>query len=556
MKKHIPTTESGRSMVEMLGVLAIMGVLSIGAVAGYRWAMDKRNANEILNEVRKRAITSSQARISGHEIDLTEYGDNGRINGKYGVVADNAYNGDDRFFTLTVSDIPQGVCDKVIDINWQMPAAILLDGVAVDDNTVCGEGNNEMLFAFANDLKSGAVAGETTDPNEEHCWGHGTWDGTSCFCEPGWSGDDCSMTQFCNKNGTCYDCDKQVSDLVDAAECSKCDDSRSPRFVITDGLCVRCSDSSGYKATAAECAKCDGSSTPRVLLENGYCALADCGVNQFQDTNGYCWSCSDSYGRAATEAECAKCDDSSTPRVLLENGYCALADCGVNQFQDTNGYCWSCSDSYGRAATEAECAKCDDSSTPREMRNGYCIRPGYCPEGFLGTNGYCYSCSYSGGASATKAECAKCDTSSTPREMRNGYCIRPGYCPEGFLDSYGHCRSCSDSYGQQATEAECAKCDGSSTPRVLLENGYCALADCGVNQFQDTNGYCWSCSDSYGQQATEAECDKCEGSSIPRYMDGSYCYRCPMSLSSGSLNTQEKCETCRGTWDAGTKKCS
>ncbi len=421
MKKHIPTNESGRSMVEMLGVLAIMGVLSIGAVAGYRWAMDKYEANEILNEVRKRAITSSQARISGHEIDLTEYGDNGRINGKYGVVADNAYNGDDRFFTLTVSDIPQGVCDKVVDVNWQMPAAILLDGVAVDDNTVCGEGNNEMLFAFANDLKSGAVAGgegeETPDPNEEHCWGHGTWDGTSCACEAGWSGDDCSMTQFCDTRGTCYDCDAYGSFLADAADCSKCDGSRSPRFMDTNGYCRSCSYSLSYEATAAECAKCDSSSTLR-----------------FMSTDGYCVRCSDSSGYKATADECAKCDKSSTPR-----------------FMDTNGYCRSCNYSYGLEATAAECAKCANSSTPR----------------FLSTDGRCYSCSESDAYSAIEAECGKCDASSTPRKMFGDYCGLINCGANQFQTTTGSCRSCGDSSGVSATEVECAKCDKSGIPRYM-----------------------------------------------------------------------------------------
>ena len=46
MKK---TNESGRSMVEMLGVLAIIGVLSIGGIAGYTLAMNRYRANEILN---------------------------------------------------------------------------------------------------------------------------------------------------------------------------------------------------------------------------------------------------------------------------------------------------------------------------------------------------------------------------------------------------------------------------------------------------------------------------------------------------------------------------
>ena len=65
--------ESGRSMVEMLGVLAIMGVLAIGGIIGYRYAVDKYNANEIINEVKKRAIVASQQRIQNQQIDLKEF---------------------------------------------------------------------------------------------------------------------------------------------------------------------------------------------------------------------------------------------------------------------------------------------------------------------------------------------------------------------------------------------------------------------------------------------------------------------------------------------------
>lgn len=38
--------QSGRSMIEMLGVLAIIGVLSIGGIAGYSKAMHKHKMNE------------------------------------------------------------------------------------------------------------------------------------------------------------------------------------------------------------------------------------------------------------------------------------------------------------------------------------------------------------------------------------------------------------------------------------------------------------------------------------------------------------------------------
>ena len=53
MKK---TQESGRSMVEMLGVLAIIGVLSIGGIAGYSMAMNRYRANEILDAASKYAV--------------------------------------------------------------------------------------------------------------------------------------------------------------------------------------------------------------------------------------------------------------------------------------------------------------------------------------------------------------------------------------------------------------------------------------------------------------------------------------------------------------------
>lgn len=40
--------QSGRSMIEMLGVLAIIGVLSIGGLAAYNTAMERNRANELL----------------------------------------------------------------------------------------------------------------------------------------------------------------------------------------------------------------------------------------------------------------------------------------------------------------------------------------------------------------------------------------------------------------------------------------------------------------------------------------------------------------------------
>ena len=42
--------ETGRSMVEILGVLAVIGVLSIGGIYGYAYAMKKYTANLLVQE--------------------------------------------------------------------------------------------------------------------------------------------------------------------------------------------------------------------------------------------------------------------------------------------------------------------------------------------------------------------------------------------------------------------------------------------------------------------------------------------------------------------------
>ena len=48
-------SESGRSMVEMLGVLAIIGVLSVGGIAGYSLSMRRHRATGVVDTISKYA---------------------------------------------------------------------------------------------------------------------------------------------------------------------------------------------------------------------------------------------------------------------------------------------------------------------------------------------------------------------------------------------------------------------------------------------------------------------------------------------------------------------
>ena len=64
--------QSGRSMIEMLGVLAIIGVLSVGGIAGYSKAMMKYRINKTIEQItliagNVRTFFSSQGNYAGVE---------------------------------------------------------------------------------------------------------------------------------------------------------------------------------------------------------------------------------------------------------------------------------------------------------------------------------------------------------------------------------------------------------------------------------------------------------------------------------------------------------
>ncbi len=63
------TNPIGRSMIEMLGVLAIIGVLSVGGIAGYTKAMEKIHVNKIVNMISDISTTIKTAYISQKTYD-------------------------------------------------------------------------------------------------------------------------------------------------------------------------------------------------------------------------------------------------------------------------------------------------------------------------------------------------------------------------------------------------------------------------------------------------------------------------------------------------------
>lgn len=59
--KSLKKLTLGRSMVEMIGVLAIIGILSIGSFQAYEYAVDSHEANQIITFVNS-VVTNAQNR--------------------------------------------------------------------------------------------------------------------------------------------------------------------------------------------------------------------------------------------------------------------------------------------------------------------------------------------------------------------------------------------------------------------------------------------------------------------------------------------------------------
>ena len=190
-------------MVEMLGVLAIIGILSVGGIAGYTTAINKHKANQILNGTSARAIVvSTQIQRGSASPTLGEFTDNEVGGAKFGTKVQNtAGTGDwnkdtDKRFSLTLENVPAEVCT-------QMKAMKGENGIIrkIDDGCTTITYNNDLS---PNDpAPSGPKGDECTDS----CSGGATCVNGYCECSAGhiWNPTDNSGNGEC-KTGLTGDC--------------------------------------------------------------------------------------------------------------------------------------------------------------------------------------------------------------------------------------------------------------------------------------------------------------------------------------------------------------
>ena len=150
---HSGQAESGRSMVEMLGVLAIIGVISIGAIAGYRYAMEQHQYNEIIKTVGLMAVSISNQLEATNEYGIEEFDDN--IMGYPVSVKDycgsNTSADPTACFSIILDNVPDSLGQKFLKNDWDIPLFIgdVLAGISERGY------RGKIYFAFVDTLDSG-----------------------------------------------------------------------------------------------------------------------------------------------------------------------------------------------------------------------------------------------------------------------------------------------------------------------------------------------------------------------------------------------------------------
>ena len=138
--------ESGRSMVEMLGVLAIIGVLSIGGIAGYTMAMNRYRANEIIDAASKVAIIAmTMNNGTGGQASLADIG-NPNIPCTTSIAATSDANGAQGLVQVTLNNSCSGVATVLNTI-----AGDRLSGADCTDNGSCTLNFGERVAANDDD---------------------------------------------------------------------------------------------------------------------------------------------------------------------------------------------------------------------------------------------------------------------------------------------------------------------------------------------------------------------------------------------------------------------
>ena len=150
---------SGRSMVEMLAILAIIGILTTLGIGLYTQALNSNKARQTLQEIARRSFlvpTQDEkyyTREASHEFLFVGLPDGGR-KGQFYPLYTKGSDKTDYSYRIIVGDdskrLSANVCKEIIELQGQIKfAAIFVNDIQYTANDdVCSSNGNQMTFYF------------------------------------------------------------------------------------------------------------------------------------------------------------------------------------------------------------------------------------------------------------------------------------------------------------------------------------------------------------------------------------------------------------------------
>ena len=569
-QKQTTKQESGRSMVEMLGVLTIMGLLSIGAIAGYRHAMDQYKANETINELTLRAVSvGEQVRQNKGTLTMDEFPAITRQG--YPVTAFREPD-DPKLFELEVTHVPVGVCRKILKMGWKLPVLIKANEIVYGGNDLICEpsemDNREtatMVFLFDEDLDETALpnwyceedsdcnacqrcqenicvsscegyerCAQDTETGEQLCCPKERRSGPYC-CAKAVNGMCCNENDQCcpwhkpliGKNGGCYSCDTEANVDVKGVEenCTTCPNRELLDWRTEINCALPCPKEKPIRAYGGLCYSCDEENPVYMAYnktdcqicpqrenagrDNLYCILP-CPEGYFVNKTGKCYSCDEERNVDVSGVTHDGCELCSNRRLV---GNSCILDCPQGEFKGDDGKCYSCEhpDPVKMVSATSYCSSVCPNRVANGENNTYCSLP--CEKGeFTEVYGHCYSCDEETIINVNGIQHTGCE--QCPNRVQSGkYCILS--CPEGsFRGRDGTCYPCDypnpveiESYGALNY---CTNICPNRVPNGRYD-GFCSLP-CDSDSFVGYDGKCYSCSydqNVYVNWMTHDGCERC-----------------------------------------------
>ena len=520
------SASTGRSMIEMLGVLAIIGVLSIGGLAGFKIAMNYHRANETIHDVMLRATNvpmkwENYQNFNGNEFEFPDLGPYAIQNPVGYTVHTYPETTNPRYaFRVEVSNVPSEVCKRIHNMN---PTAV--------DEIVPASANCEvesgildkMTFYFDENFKGvGPIPGPDPDPDNpippnppaeeceltaENCTGSTPdFDENNCKCVCLDPAPDCGDNECCKLTGEADRCGRPTANIGDLVDYYTLND---------EGCLVKHTDGcefTNYPVPTESCA------SPKSCNANAKCV---CPTDKPYDYDGDCRVCPEGTPGGADETTCACPAD----KPVLDN---ATNSCKACEYQ-------TCPESMEEDGTDAfGCLKCKDKPlcgsnvnglSGEELaelcwnypQDGNLVCPGHLEE-IAACNGTC-TLEYAIGEKG----CLLCEFKHT---RQPAIC---GNCEQAIYDEYGcwHCEADPNDDGK-----ECKTSDG--------KDGTCSNGEC-IGECEQIAG----CT-SYTADCKCVACDTSNGyNETPNATGG-----CSLSICKpdDAEYNQELCEKCGWTW--------